>query len=124
MAHQLDKEIDKEEDNSGTSPRVKNTHNPLGGEIIKAFEEVDPKNKTYYNNTTQRKACDYLLQEYSLEEIIKRVTVLPRTNKLPYFPRVNSPNDLKEKWVALQDAVDRLRKEKGKITKQTPNYIL
>lgn len=99
-----------------TIPAEKNSarlskFDPLGAEIIKAFEEVDPKNKTYYNNTTQRGACDFLLKEYGLEEVLKRITVLPKTNKVPFFPKINSPNDLKEKWVKLQDAVDAKRAE-------------
>jgi hypothetical protein len=89
----------------------KSKFNPLGSEIIKAFEEVDPKNKTYYGNTTQRGACDYLLETYGLEEVLKRISVLPKTNKIPYFPKINSPNDLKEKWVKLQDAVEAKRAE-------------
>ena len=98
----------------------KNKFDSLGAEVVKAFEVVDPKNKTYYNNTTQRKACDYLLETYGLEEVLKRISVLPRTNKVPYFPKINSPNDLKEKWVKLQDAVDSKRTEIN--TKK--NYIL
>lgn len=91
--------------------------NPLGSEIIKAFEEVDPKNKRYYNNTTQRGACDFLLAEYGLEEVLKRISILPRTNKISFFPTINSPNELMEKWVKLQDAVDRKRAEsKAKST--------
>lgn len=96
---------------SEQSSRDKPKHNPLGAELLKAFEEVDSKNKTYYGNTTQRKACDFLLQEYGLEEVLKRITVLPQTNKIPYFPAINTPHDLKEKWVKLQDAVDKKRNE-------------
>ena len=89
----------------------KSKYNHLGGEILKAFEAVDSKNKTYYGNTTQRKACDFLLEEYGLEEILKRITVLSKTNKIPYFPTINTPNDLKEKWVKLNDAVEKKRNE-------------
>ena len=97
--------------NSAASPPREKTFNSLGAEIIKAFEEVDPKNKTYYGNKTQRGACDYLLSQYSLEEIVKRIQFLPKSNKLPFFPRINSPNDLKEKWVKLEDAVTAKRSE-------------
>jgi DNA-binding transcriptional regulator YhcF (GntR family) len=89
----------------------KSKFNPLGAEILHAFEGVDPKNKTYYGNTTQRSACDYLLETYGLEEVLKRITVLPKTNRVPFFPKINSPNDLKEKWVKLQDAVEAKRAE-------------
>lgn len=96
----------------------KKNHNPLGAEIIKAFEEIDPKNKRYYSNTTQRAACDFLIEEYGLEDVIKRVGVLQRTNKLSYFPTIVSPYELQEKWVKLQDAVDRKR---GETSKKKPN---
>lgn len=96
--------------------------NPLGADIIKAFEEVDPKNKTFYGNKTQRAACDFLISEYGFEEVLKRISVLPRTNKVNYFPKIYSPNDLKESWVKLQDSVHRKRAEAA--TKHTPNYVL
>lgn len=86
-------------------------HDPLGAEIIKAFELVDPKNKNYYGNTSQRAACDFLLKEYGLEEVLKRITVLPRTNKTSYFPTITTPVQLRDKWVQLQDAADRRRSE-------------
>lgn len=95
-----------------------NKFNPLGAEILKEMETVDPKNKTYYANTTQRKACDFLLDEYGLEEVKKRIMVLPKTNKMPYFPTITTPVQLKDKWVQLQDAVERKRgelKEKNKV---------
>ncbi|SRR6266481_1119368 len=79
--------------------------------VIKAFEVVDPKNKGYYGNTTQRKACGFLIEEYGLEEVLKRVGVLPRTNKVPYFPSITTPHQLKEKWVQLQDRVQQKRTE-------------
>jgi len=84
----------------------------LGAEIIKAFELVDPKNKAYYANTTQRGACDFLLKEYGLEETLKRVGVLARTNAISYFPTITTPAQLRDKWVQLQAAADRKKQEK------------
>ena len=103
----------KETNTKETTSKGKPLHefNVLGAEIIKEMETVDPKNKTYYGNTTQRKACDFLLDEYGLEEVKKRIVVLPKTNKIPYFPTITTPLQLKEKWVQLQDAVDRKRSE-------------
>jgi len=86
---------------------------PLGAEVLKAFEAVDPKNKSYYGNTTQRAACDFLLTEYGLEEVLKRVGVLPRTNKEPYFPSITTPHQLKENWVKLGDRVAQMRAQQA-----------
>lgn len=92
--------------------------NPLGSEIIKALTSVDPKNKTYYGNTTQRGACDFLLNEYGLDNVLKRIEILPKTNKLQFFPTITTPCQLKDKWVQLEDAVERYRsqlKDKTKV---------
>lgn len=103
----------KETTKKGGKPPLKKevVFNPLGEEIIEAFIGVDPKNKLYYGNTTQRGACDFLLREYGLEETLKRVSVLSKTNKIAYFPTINTPAQLRDKWVQLQDAVDRKRGE-------------
>jgi hypothetical protein len=81
------------------------TFNPLGSEIIKALEAVDPKNKTYYGNKSQRAACDFLLNEHPLTEILHKITFLPKLNILPFFPKIYSPYDLKEKWQKLEDTL-------------------
>lgn len=85
----------------------------LGADLIKEFEAVDPKNKTYYSNTSQRAAADFLIETYGFEEVKKRIGVLGRTNKLPYFPTITTPVQLRDKWVPLQDAVERLRSKSG-----------
>ena len=95
---------------------MKKEYNPLGAEIIKGFETVDPKNKTYYGNTTQRGACDFLIEEYGLQEVLTRILVLPKTNGTPYFPSITTPVQLRDKWVQLEKAVERTRKEAGANT--------
>lgn len=84
----------------------------LGADLLKAFEGIDPKNATYYGNKTQRKACDFLIETYGFERVLKVVKeALPRTNPQPYFPNITDPNQLKEKWVKLEDAIARWREE-------------
>lgn len=116
-----DNTIQAPADAGRTPPKKKKSpeFNALGADVIKAFESVDPKNATYYGNKTQRAACDHLLEVYGLDEILKRVSVLSRTNKVPFFPRINSPHDLKEKWVKLDDAVAAKRAEKITESLQT-----
>jgi hypothetical protein len=87
------------------------TYNPLGAEVIKLFETVDPKNKTYYGNKTQRGACDFLITEYGLAEIEKRTNVLPKTNGMAFFPNITTPCQLRDKWVQLDNAINRSRAE-------------
>lgn len=107
------------ERNTSTPKRVrvakKPEYNPLGAEIVKAFEEVDPKNKTYYGNKTQRAAADFLLSEHGLEKVLKVVSILRKSNGASYFPTITSPYDLKEKWSKLEAAM--IRKKGEPITK-------
>ena len=96
----------------------------LGAEVLKLFEEIDPINKTYYSNLTQRKACDFLIETYSMELVKKIIAVLPKTNAIPYFPNITTPDKLQKKWVELKNSID---KEKKKASEKKPvginNYI-
>ncbi len=88
--------------NTSAKAGKKSSYNQLGGEILKAFEVVDPKNKTMYGNTTQRKACDFLLSEYGLEKVLKAVQILPQINKQKlYIAQITTPYELQQNWVKL-----------------------
>lgn len=100
---------DNTKDNTTSASRRK--YSTLGAELLKEFESVDPKNKTYYANKTQRGACDFLVEEYGFEKVTAVIRLLPKTNKQPYFPSINSPNDLKEKWAKLEAALVRTKQQ-------------
>lgn len=85
-----------------------------GAEVIKLMEEVDPKNKEYYSNTSQRRAADFLIEQYGLDTVISVIKLLPRTNSLPYFPTITTPVQLRDKWVQLQNTVERKKSELSK----------
>jgi len=91
--------------NNTNVKEVKNKFSQESADIIKLFESVDVKNKTYYSNKTQRGASDFLLDEYGFEKVAKVIGLLPQTNQLDYFPKITSPNDLKEKWTKLATAL-------------------
>ena len=98
---------DKQKD-IGSAPRSDKSFkfNPLGAEVLKAFEVVDPKNKTYYGNTTQRGACDFLIAEYGLDKVVKAVGMLPAINQQKlYIRQITSPYELKENWVKIANAL-------------------
>jgi phage replication O-like protein O len=83
--------------------------NNLIAEVIKAFEAVDPKNKNYYKNKTQREACEFLIEQYGFQEVIMRVSFLRKAHAMDYFPVITTPVQLRDKWVSLEKAVARLR---------------
>lgn len=91
--------------------QISNFMENLIPEVIKLFEVVDPKNKTYYGNKTQRGACQFLLDEYGLEEIKKRTEVLPKTNGMAFFPNITTPCQLRDKWVQLDGQIARHKQE-------------
>ena len=94
----------------------------LGADILKEFQDkVDPKNGTYYNNKTQRAAADFLIAEYSFEKVSKVISILQKTNKIPYYPKIYSPADLKEKWQALRDAIET---KKTELIGKEPKFII
>ena len=80
--------------------------------IITAFEDVNPSNKKWYGNKTQRGACARLLETHGYDKITKVIALLPRTNHLPYFPCITTPNTLEDKWAQLEAALIR---KKGEI---------
>lgn len=91
-------------------------YDPLGGEILKAFESVDPKNKTMYGNTTQRKACDFLLSEYGLERILKAISILPQVNQEKlYIAQITTPYELQQNWVKLGNLLRQKGSEHNKL---------
>ena len=107
--------------NTGASRSGKKVkHNPLGGEILKAMEDINPTNKTYYNNTTQRKACDFLLEEYGLEKVLLAIKILPTINsKKLYIGQITTPYELKERWAKIRPALEQENnRHKGNIKNQ------
>ena len=88
---------------------------PLGAEIIKEFEQINPAVKRLYNNTTQRKACDDLLEEYGLEKVVKVIHFLPRSNRIAYLPTITTPLQLWDSWAKLEAGL--VKKSGEQITK-------
>lgn len=83
----------------------KTKYSLLGAEVIRAFEMVDPKNKTMYGNTTQRNACDFLIREYTLDRVLEAVKILPEVNQQNlYVSQITTPYELMQNWVKLGNA--------------------
>lgn len=99
-------EVRKEEDTSETS-------SPDIGILIKSFEKLNPASKKFYGNTTQRSACQHLIDTYGLERVqVVIEKTLPKTNGLQFFPTITTPLQLQDKWVALESAVRKYQSDK------------
>lgn len=93
----------------------------LGADVLKSFEVVDPKNKTYYANKTQRAACDFLISEYSYEKVIDVIAALPRLNQEKlYIAQITSPWELQQNWVKLMNIVHQKKVEIIKAKEKYP----
>lgn len=97
----------------GGDDESKKQENILIGEVIKHFESVDIKNKTYYGNKTQRGAAAFLIEQYTFDEVVKRIGFLSKTNKMPYFPTITTPVQMRDKWVNLEDALIKHKSKNG-----------
>lgn len=89
--------------------------------IIKEMESLDPKNKRFYGNTTQREACRFLLDEYGFDLVVQVIHAIPSLKaKIAYMPSVTTPVELRDKWVKIKDAVGR---ERAKAQDKIPEVL-
>lgn len=80
--------------------------------VIDEFKKWNPSAKNWYRNTTQRKACEDLIESYGLEQILKVIPLLPKTNARPYLPTITTALQLFEKYTVLQSGLERMKTEK------------
>lgn len=89
--------------------------------LIKAFEKVNPSASRFYGNTTQRKACEFLINTYTFDRVLKVVEeALPKTNKMQFFPTIITPVQLQDKWSALESAVAKYQNKKVESKEKYP----
>ena len=108
--HKRKKEITKE-------TMEKQSFSKEGSLLVESFIKINPACKKMYGNTTQRRACDDLIETYGLDRVLKVINdTLPRTNKMTaqFFPNIGTPLQLFDKWQKLEDAIFSYR-EKNKI---------
>lgn len=108
--NRIEENIDKGTASSAKVEKPKSTFSSEGAMIIKAFEEIDIKNKRYYSNTTQRSACDFLINEYGLDEVLELIPKLKDTNKTSFY-QITTPYDMVEKITKVFNDVQRKKLE-------------
>jgi DNA-binding PadR family transcriptional regulator len=98
----------KDNNTYNTSDKSQEFETSFSPEVIKAMEAIDPKNKTYYGNKTQRKCADFLVKEYGLQKVIEMIDFIASSRgKIKYLPSITSPYDLQEKWQKVIDVFNR-----------------
>lgn len=111
---------------TGEKPEQKKekVFNPLGAELIKEFEIINPACKRMYNHPIQRQACDDLIENYGFERVkIIIQKTLVQTNMLTYLPTITTPNQLFNDFARLEAGINKLKNkhEEGKKA-STPKY--
>lgn len=83
--------------------------------VIDTFSVVNQGNKQWYKNTTQRGACQRLVETYGMELVLKVIGLLKQSNGRPYFPTITTPVQLEQKWAQLEAAFQRYKQETTNI---------
>jgi hypothetical protein len=69
--------------------------------LIEGFREVNPSYERFFSNTTQRKALERLAGKLPRDQLEFLISVLPKTNKMPYCPTITTPTQLEDKAASL-----------------------
>lgn len=89
--------------------------------VIDSFEEVNSAYKKWYKNKTQREAIKRLIENHSLEKVLKVIKILPKTNLMQYIPSVTTPLELEDRWTKLETS---LIKKKEEINHKKPTVLI
>jgi DNA-binding Lrp family transcriptional regulator len=103
--------IDKTIDTSGVA----------AGEIvllIDSFKEINPSFGKWYGNKTQRAAANRLIETHGLDQLLKIVKILPKTNTMQYVPTITTIVELEDKYAKLKATLEK-KKEESLKTKST-----
>lgn len=97
----------------GSPVAISDVDNKSISELIKEFETVDLKNKNYYGNKTQRKACKFLIDEYGFDKSVAVIKLLPKLNQQKlYIGQITSPFELQEKWQKVVNVLTQKKQDK------------
>jgi len=101
------------EENKGEENRDSETSSQEIPLVIKSFEKINPASKKFYGIPTQRKACNDLIETYTLDRVISVIEkTLPKTNGIQYFPTITTPLQLFDKWATLESKIKQYQSEK------------
>ncbi len=90
-----------------------------GSQIQEVMNILYEVNKTLnFGNTTERKACSYLIDKFGLEHVCKMATAVVQTRGMPYAPIVTKPSELRDKWSKIETFIvtERSKHQKNSVT--------
>ena len=66
---------------------------------------MNPAYRKWFANKTQRGAAKRLEEQHGFDKVIGVIGILRQTNQMPYVPSVTTPDQLENKWAALEAAM-------------------
>lgn len=90
--------------------------------LIDSFKEINQSYSKWFNNKTQRGACDRLIEKNGIDRVVKIVLQLQKSNTIKYFPVITTPLQLEDKFSALHSAWERYKVEKTPRVTEIKKY--
>jgi hypothetical protein len=84
--------------------------------IINLFQPVNPSFQKFFPNVSQRSALARLIKLHGEEQVVKVISILPKTNTIQYLPTITTPIQLEDKWASLEAG---LSKKKSELTEKS-----
>ena len=104
--HKISAESNVEEEPTLRRSIKKNTTSEQSSQdipkVIKLFETVNPLIGKYYANKTQRASVTRLLKVFGFIELERMIAFLPRTNAMPYAPKITTPYQFEQDYAKLK----------------------
>lgn len=110
---QIEQQIEPNKNDKNDKNDNKNTEsNPRIAEVINLFKNINPSYKGWFGNKVQRKAATMLLEVHGFEKVAKAVSLLTRTNSIPFITTITTPYMLESKWALWENQVRKKMAEK------------
>lgn len=90
--------------------------------IINLFKDINPAYKKWFGNRTQRSAIEGLIKTHGIEQVVKVIAILPKTNKMSWITTITTPQQLEDRWATLEAQLIK-EKNKGQVNNKKRNYI-
>jgi len=107
------------EDSIGKVSEGKNIAEPTASAeivaVIDAFKEVNPAFNSWYGNKSQRAAAKWLVATYGVEEAVRKISYLPKINKLKYAPITTTPCQLRDNLAKIESFLAQHKSKENKI---------
>lgn len=106
-----------------TKEKEKASQGDAGGivKVIELFKEVNPAYRKWFANKTQRAASQRLYDAHGIETLAQVLNLVRKTNGMAYFPTITTPDQLENKWAALEAA---MRKKKQELIKGRKGVLI